>query len=263
MPRITPTVRRILALTAVCFGLGAFQISAQSQTSPQPQKPDDVLRINTELVQTDVMVFDKKGRFVDGLRREQFELSIDGKPQPIAFFEQVRAGSLKEQTIAASGNTASAPEKPAVNESRGRTIVFFIDDLHLSLDSLGRTRKTLARFIDNEMNEYDRVAIASTSGDIGFLQQFTDNKSVLRAAAGRLIQHPYNTREMTRESTPMTEYVALTIERKVECNSLSYLRRERLTNRARPRPNVARALRLDRERQRLVSRPRPQRGRPG
>jgi VWFA-related protein len=86
--------------------------------------------------------------------------------------------------------------------------------LHLSLDSLARTRKTLAQFIDNEMNENDRVAIASTSGDLGFLQQFTDNKTVLRAAAGRLTQRPYNTRGMTRERTPMTEYMALTIERK-------------------------------------------------
>jgi VWFA-related protein len=215
MHRITQTFR-LLVLAAFCLGIVSSAVLAQTQTPPtsKQKQPDDVLRINTELVQTDVMVFDKKGRFVDGLRREQFELSIDGKPQPITFFEQVRAGSFKEQALAASGKAAPAPEKPAVNESRGRTIVFFIDDLHLSLDSLGRTRKTLARFIDNEMNEHDRVAIASTSGDIGFLQQFTDNKSVLRAAAGRLIQHPYNTRDMTRESTPMTEYVALTIERK-------------------------------------------------
>lgn len=74
------------------------------------------------------------------------------------------------------------------------------------------------------MNENDRVAIASTSGDIGFLQQFTDNKSVLRAAAGRLIQHPYNVRDMTDVTTPMTEYMALTIElaaRTARTNQLS------------------------------------------
>lgn len=56
-----------------------------------------MIRVNTELVQTDVMVFDKKGHFVDGLQRGQFELSVDGKPQPISFFEQVKAGSAKEQ----------------------------------------------------------------------------------------------------------------------------------------------------------------------
>ena len=187
---------------------------------------DDVVRVNTELVQTDVMVFDKKGQFVDGLQREQFELSVEGKPLPISFFEQVKAGSARElaRLVSLSGKPPAQPSEPSssINDSGGRTIVFFIDDLHLSLDSLGRTRKTLSQFIENEMNENDLVAIASTSGDIGFLQQFTDNKAVLRAAAGRLIQHPYNVGGLTNESTPMTEYMALTIERKDDPGVLDF-----------------------------------------
>ena len=42
--------------------------NAQEKKPAQPQKPtpetEDVVRITTELVQTDVMVFDKDGRFV-------------------------------------------------------------------------------------------------------------------------------------------------------------------------------------------------------
>jgi len=36
-------------------------------------KAQDVVRTNTELVQTAVTVVDKKGHFVEGLQREQFE----------------------------------------------------------------------------------------------------------------------------------------------------------------------------------------------
>ena len=201
----------------------SVQSRAQNPVQP-PQQADDVLRINTELVQTDLMVFDKQGHFVDGLKREQFELAVDGKPQPISFFEQVKAGTSREraQLAAVSNNSAPAEKTTSINESQGRTIVFFIDDLHLSLDSLGRTRKMLARFIDQERNDNDRVAIASTSGDIGFLQQFTDNNSVLHAAVGRLTQHPYNVRDMTDVNTPMTEYMALTIERKDDPGVLDF-----------------------------------------
>src|SRR6185295_16631520 len=183
---------------------------AQNPTQP-PQQPDDVLRINTELVQTDLMVFDKQGHFVDGLQREQFELTVDGKPQPISFFEQVRAGSSKEraQLAAITNNSALSEKTTPINDSSGRTIVFFIDDLHLSLDSLGRTRKMLAQFIDHELDDSDRVVFASTSGDIGFLQQFSDSIPVLHAAAGRLTHHSYNVRDMTDVTTPMTEYMAL------------------------------------------------------
>ena len=166
------------------------------------------------------MVFDKKGGFISGLKPEQFELTVDGKPQPITFFEQVRAGSAKEVQLLSKEKPA--PDSSPVNETRGRTIVFFIDDLHLSLDSLGRTRKLLAQFIDNEMTENDRVAIASTSGDIGFLQQFTDYKTVLRVAADRLTQHAYKVGDLTDSHTPMTEYTALALERNEDPGVLDF-----------------------------------------
>src|SRR5690348_13752800 len=81
-----------LTLASLCFVFGAREtVSQQRQTSPE-----DVIRVNTELVQTDVMVFGKGGNFIDGLKREQFELKIDGKPHEISFFERVAAGSRNE-----------------------------------------------------------------------------------------------------------------------------------------------------------------------
>ena len=53
-------------------------------------------------------------------------------------------------------------------------------------DSLTRARALLTRFVDNKMGAGDRVAIISTSGEIGFLQQLTDNKAVLREAISRI-----------------------------------------------------------------------------
>lgn len=203
--------------------LVAFIAHAHGQQPPTPQEQsDEVVRVNTDLVQTDVMVFDKQGRFVDGLKREQFELVVDGKPQPISFFEQVRAGSAQEESrLIASRNQAPANADSAT-DNRGRIIIFFLDDLHLSLDSLGRTRKMLTAFVENEMNDGDQVLVASTSGDIGFLQQFTDNKTMLRAAIARLTLKPYNTRDMARDSVPMTEYTALAIERREDPNIMQF-----------------------------------------
>jgi hypothetical protein len=65
--------------------------NAPAQTTQKPQ--DDVVRVYTELVQTDVMVFDKSGKFVNSLKAENFELRVDGKPRPIQAFEQIAAGS--------------------------------------------------------------------------------------------------------------------------------------------------------------------------
>jgi VWFA-related protein len=150
------------------------------------------------------MVFDKKGRFVGGLKPEQFALKIDNKPQAISFFEQVTSGSLREERK--TGTTTG--ELPATVH-RGRTVFFFADDLHLAPDSLVRTRKALIEFIDHGMAESDQVAITSSSGQIGFLQQITDDKVALRSAVARLNYRANG--KMDMENPPMSEYIALKI----------------------------------------------------
>ena len=199
----------LVCLLAICQG-------GRGQTPPESKRQDqsEILRVYTDLVQTDVMVFDRQGKFVNGLKREDFELRIDGKPKPIEFFEKITAGSVSEesQLAAARGSSNRAnPSNPAgpVPLDRGRPVFFYIDDLHLDLTGLTTTRKLVARFIDKEMRQNDEAAIASASGQIGFLQQLTDNKTVLHAALERLKLRPYSVRDFTHPA--MTEYQALLV----------------------------------------------------
>src|SRR5678815_1760544 len=154
---------------------------ASAQQEKGNNQRDDILRINTELVQTGVTVFDKKGRFVDGLQKQDFELRVDGRVIPVSFFESVIAGSRDDRLIRTAPKQDPKPplKSGSVPSFRQRTIIFFLDDLHLSLDSVGRTRKMLTNFINHEMGDNDLAAIASASGHIGFLQQLTDNKDCL------------------------------------------------------------------------------------
>ena len=171
------------------------------------------MRVNTELVQTDVMVFGKDGKFVDGLRFEQFELRVDGKPHEISFFERVASGSRNEeaQLAAARGAGNSNPTSAvAIPLDRGRTVFFYLDDVHLSASSMSQARALLKRFIDREMGQNDLAAIVSATGQPGFLQQLTDNKAVLRAAIERLTVRPASSHDAERP--PMTEYQAILVE---------------------------------------------------
>ncbi|HET8782522.1 MAG TPA: VWA domain-containing protein, partial [Pyrinomonadaceae bacterium] len=179
----------------------------------QQQRPatDDTVRITTELVQTSIVVLDKQGRFVEELKPEDFLLKVDGRPVTPSFFERVIAGTVREEKLEKSAaKPATAPTTPTGATYRGRTIIFFIDDLHLSNASLQRTRKAIMDFVDNEMSIEDQVAIATPSGQLGFLQRFSDHKSVVRAAANRLNHKPYTIRDT--EQIPMTEYQAMRIE---------------------------------------------------
>ncbi|HLL76880.1 MAG TPA: hypothetical protein VK421_16620, partial [Pyrinomonadaceae bacterium] len=176
-------------LLASLFVIFAPAVAARLQ-QPQPQQPrpeesDEVVRVTTELVQTDVTVIDRDGNFVDGLKADQFELKVDGKPRPVLFFERVAAGTRDEtaQLAAARGarGAGGASAAGAVPLDRGRVIIVFVDDIHLSAPNLMQTRRMLSRFVDDELRQNDRMLIASATGQIGFLQQLTDERAVLRA----------------------------------------------------------------------------------
>jgi VWFA-related protein len=199
-------------------------VSATAQTSPQKPAtpPDDVIRVDTELVQTDVMVFDKQGRFVDGLKPEQFSLKIDDKPTAISFFERVGGSKPEPGQKSNSPETAAAASTSSLTPRiiRGRTMIFFVDDLHLAAASLARARTSLLEFIDHGMADNDQVAIVSSSGQIGFLQQFTTDRFALRSAVARLnFRGPPNRQDMFQP--PMTEYMALKI-RDGDSSAISY-----------------------------------------
>src|SRR5262245_16875277 len=88
----------LLLFSAVAFS----QTKPEQQPSPppvpqqQPRDVTDVIKFETSLVQSDVMVFDKDGRFVTGLKPEQFQLKINNAPREISFFEAFRSGVVRE-----------------------------------------------------------------------------------------------------------------------------------------------------------------------
>jgi VWFA-related protein len=154
---------------------------------------------------------------VEDLRPDQFELQVNGRTLPVIFFERVRAGSRSEEAqLAAARARALSPDRSpdetaesnvdAGAEPAGRVIFFFVDDLHLSPSSINRARTALQRYVEHSMNPNDRVAIVSASGQVGFLQQLTDNPAVLRAAIDRLGYK--GTTDAYGGKTQISEYMA-------------------------------------------------------
>lgn len=189
--------------------LTAWPATRAQTPSPTP-RPQDVVRVYTELVQTDVMVFDKNGKFINGLTADNFELRIDGKPRAIQAFEQITAGSDEESQLAAARGATTINLKRPVPLDRGRIVFFYIDDIHMDLAGLAAAKKVINHFIDKEMGQNDQAAVASATGQIGFLQQLTTDRMVLRRALERLSPRNYSVRDTDRP--PMSDYEALLID---------------------------------------------------
>jgi VWFA-related protein len=218
---------KIFVLT-LYLALSASAASAVAQQPSQTKKPsesaDDVIRVNTDLVQTDVTVVDKKGHAITGLKPEQFELRIDSRPQSLTFLEEVMAGSPEEEKqLKAAREGKSATVAPTTNSdsNRGQLIFFFVDDVHLAGESWSRARSLLLNFLEHKMKANDQVAIVSTSGQVGFLQQLTGNKAVLREAVSRLT--PKFNPETTGSKVTISEADANMVENHADRGLFSYL----------------------------------------
>ncbi|HEX6732666.1 MAG TPA: VWA domain-containing protein, partial [Pyrinomonadaceae bacterium] len=160
------------------------------------------------------MVFDKQGHFINGLTQNDFQLKVDGKIKPIQAFELIKAGSNEEAQLAAARGTTvntdlSKPNRP-IPLDRGRTIFFYLDDFHLDVAGFVAAKKAISSFIEKQMGQNDQIAITTATGQIGFLQQLTNNKTVLQEAVERLKPRTYSVRDAYRPS--MREYEAILID---------------------------------------------------
>jgi VWFA-related protein len=181
-------------LTPIFLFIGLVIVNAQ-QSSPTPPADDQAVKINTNLIQIDVTVVDKNGKVVSGLKPDDFELFENGQLQKITNFAFVS----KMSSEAAAGNeqsqqslgTSSTPTPLKRGEVR-RTVALVVDDLNLSFASVYYTRRALTKFVDEQMLPGDLVAIIRTGGGVGTLQQFTNDKTLLKAAIAKIKWNPFS-----------------------------------------------------------------------
>src|SRR5262245_39427291 len=163
-------------------------IEEQKGKGEQQKQDEPLLRIKTELVQIDVVVMDKQRNLARDLKGVDFELFDDGKKQEITHFavgtaaQPARWLAVEKKKQDEKSPVDSAP----VEIQAGRYIVIAVDDFHLAPENLIIAKRTLQRFINNQMVAGDQMAIATTSGAIGMFQQFTNERDVLERAVNRL-----------------------------------------------------------------------------
>ncbi|HWB83288.1 MAG TPA: VWA domain-containing protein [Bryobacteraceae bacterium] len=187
-------------LPAFCFLFFVSLIHAFAQdfqpAAPQAAPPDTVIRINVNLVQVDAVVTDAKGKPVTDLKPEDFEILQDGKAQVITNFSYIstRPGEPAVRNVPAAAPLKGVPPPPApaltLSQVR-RTVALVVDDLGLSFESVVLVRRTLKRFVDQQMRPGDLVAVIRTGAGMGALQQFTADKRLLYAAIDRVKYNPF------------------------------------------------------------------------
>lgn len=147
-----------------------------------PQAPP-VFGVGVELVRLDVVVLDRDGKPVTGLRRDDFVVEEDERPQAIESFEPVvvrpaRAPALDPPRL--SANRLRAP-------SEGRCVLLFVDDVHVAPANMAGVRRGVQRFLEADVREGDWVTIVAAKQQLWWTGRSAWEHRQLAKAAERLV----------------------------------------------------------------------------
>jgi len=173
--------------------MGAMAGSPATARAQQNSSPAFTLKVQTDIVLTNVVVRDKKtGEVVKGLKSSDFTILENGKPQKIASFDYQNvdeAAVLHEKstvtgkaTIAdlLNRNFASDPEELKDH----RLIVMFFDLSSMQPEDIDRAVEAAQDYINKKMQPADLVALVSMATGLNMDQDFTSDKAALLKGVG-------------------------------------------------------------------------------
>jgi VWFA-related protein len=166
----------LIALTnASTFSTGSSQEPTPKAGRPrlvfprEEQEPEEILKVDTDLVSLDVLATDLEGRPVRNLRQEEFQLYVDNVAQPLAFFQVERRSG----------------------EPRPLAVVFALDiSGSMTAPEMERLRSALNAFAARLANHPALYAVMAFGMNVKVLQKFTSQPGKLDRAFAQLAREP-------------------------------------------------------------------------
>lgn len=173
--------RMALALAMILnLADGPTMLSAQ-------QAPADVptitIRANTRLVVVDVVVTDKKGQPVTGLKAEDFTLEENGRKQKVSIFVPPGVTNRTASTPPPPGVLSNLPENVS---PAGVPTVLLLDAANSPFKDQAYARSQMLKYVVEQGKSGRPMAVITQTDQLRVLQQFTSDPQVLITAIKNL-----------------------------------------------------------------------------
>ncbi len=189
MQQQTKRSLRACQALAVLLSVGLLRGALPAQQTPQ--SPGNI-RVTTELVLVNVTARDHKGNLVRDLRRKDFTVLEDNKPQEIRSFDientdavpSLEAEQAKVLTAGKPGTTnAAAPPATSADDLKNRRLLILFFDLSaMQPDEIERALSAAENYMDKQMAPADLVAVVSLGSTLRVDQDFTSDRALLKKA---------------------------------------------------------------------------------
>jgi len=156
---------------------------------PDPQMPPITFRAEVNYVEVDAVVADVQGKFVRDLRREDFTITEDGKPQEVSAFALVDIPVTRAERPLFTPGLIEPDVQNNLRTPDGRLYVLLLDDIHTDATRSMRVRRAARQFIERNLGANDLAAVLSTGGRSDGSQDFTNSQARLLEAIDKFMGH--------------------------------------------------------------------------
>ncbi|HEX2832992.1 MAG TPA: VWA domain-containing protein [Thermoanaerobaculia bacterium] len=150
----------------------AFPLSAQRKPA-EPEQPRLVENIDVRVINVDVVVTDKRGNPVPGLKAEDFQILENSVPKPISNFYEVESGRPKLEAFEKAPEQPAPEAKQEVPDNMKRRIIFYVDNLSLSPFNRNRVFEQAKGFLKTAVRPGDEAMIATYNRSMKVRVPFT------------------------------------------------------------------------------------------
>jgi VWFA-related protein len=182
MRNVRARLLMMVLLVLSTAGIGVFRLCAQQVGSGIP---NPAIRVNTRLVLLDVVVTDKQGRAVTGLKVEDFVVEENGKKQKVSSFvtpEDAAKATEAAPTLAPGLYT----NRPEFRSSGGPLTILLLDAANTPFKDQSYSRFQMLAYVRSQMKPDQRLAVFTLTNDLHMLQDFTSDPQILLAALQKL-----------------------------------------------------------------------------
>lgn len=173
-------IRVVLAIVTALTPVLHLCAGDRELAQQQPQQPPPVFRAGVQVVEVDARVFDREGRFVTTLTRDDFEILEDGVPQQIVAMTFVE-GSSATRSAASAATQPVGPDRAGTQTTERQTWIFFFDLNHLTFGGgFNRARDAVGAFIAERLPEGSLAGVIA--GDTMVNNRLTTMRPELEAA---------------------------------------------------------------------------------
>jgi VWFA-related protein len=169
----------------------AGQGSGEQEIATQDVQAPFKVQVQRNMVVVRVIVRDSNGRPVPRLRKEDFRLLDNGKPQEIDQFaleSSRRTSAMAPLAPGKESDEEAASQAGAANATARNYQALYFDDLQMKFEDIVPARDAADRYLAATLTAADRAGIFTSSGQ-GNLD-FTDDRSKLHEALFKLRPRP-------------------------------------------------------------------------